>query len=69
LGSDGKEDTRAKTYEALEGGPEEKEIGRLLVATDLAQCDGAGLVALLCAVGRGSCLANWGACQYAIARL
>jgi hypothetical protein len=61
--------SRAKTYEALERGPKDEQIGRLLVATDLAQRDGAGLVALLGAVGRGSCLANWGACQYATACL
>ena len=45
-------------YEALERELQEQQVGRLLVALDLTESDGAGLVALLCAIGGGSCLSN-----------
>ena len=45
-------------YEALEWELKEEQIGRLLVALDLTERDSAGLVALLCAIGSGSCLSN-----------
>lgn len=48
------------TYQALEGELADEELSRLLVATDLTESDGTGLVAvrLLDATGRGSALAG-----------
>lgn len=45
-------------YKALEGCPEEEQLGRFLVFANLSQRNGAGPVALLGAVGRGACLSN-----------
>lgn len=36
-----------RTYQSLEGGPEEKQVRRLLIALDLAQGDCTRLIALL----------------------
>ena len=48
------------TYQALEGQLADKELGRLLVATDLAESDGTGLVTvgLLDTTGRRGTLAG-----------
>ena len=45
-------------YQALEWELQEEQVGRLLVALDLTESNGARLVALLCAIGSGSCLSN-----------
>jgi hypothetical protein len=46
------------SYESLERELPEEQVGRLLVALDLAEGDGTGLVALLRAVWSGSGLSN-----------
>lgn len=48
------------TYETLEGELPDEELGRLLVATNLTESDGTGLVAvrLLDTTGRGGRLAS-----------
>jgi hypothetical protein len=59
---------RCRAYESLEWELQEEQVGRLLIAPDLAESDGAGLVALLCAVGGGSWLADWSRSVIARAR-
>jgi hypothetical protein len=55
---------RIGTYQALEGCFEKEQVGCFLVAADLAQRDGAWLVARLLAFGRGACLSNCVAGQF-----